>query len=209
MSASGFRIEPCAKLKSGKNVSRKRPKIGRASARSCCVPPNDLESCRKDDQRPREPQGTAGVVERILDLRGELGQFDQPVTRGHGTTTAQAQPGEHHAVISSNLRHLGDHVTDRGRIADEVVVLRPDLAMQPNQVEPLVVENRRDRSVGFSCCRTGIPTGTRSATSGDGQDRRVDVGHPDDDILRPLLDNGSQSARSAGPKRRRPDQPLD
>ncbi len=94
-------------------------------------------------------------------------------------------------MISSNVGHLGDHVTDRGRIADEVVVLRADLAMQPDEVEPLVVENRPDRSVGFVAVE---PESRRDPVTdtGDGQNRRVEIRHPDDDILRPFRDNGSQ-----------------
>ena len=32
----------------------------------------DLEPSREDDHGPREPEGAAGIVERFVDLRGEL-----------------------------------------------------------------------------------------------------------------------------------------
>ena len=89
------------------------------------------------------------------------------------------------------LRHLRDHVTDRGRVADEVVILQTDVAMQSHQVEPLVVENRRDRDVRFIAVK---PESARDTIAGvtHGQDRHVDVGHTDHDILRTLQHNGSQ-----------------
>ena len=55
-------------------------------------------------------------------------------------------------------------MTDRGRVADEVVILQADIAMQSHQVEPLVVENRRDRD-SDSVLSNQKPHGTRSPAS--------------------------------------------
>ena len=71
--------------------------------RSCRGLSDYSEPGREDDERPREPQRGAGIVERFVDLRGKFGQFDRPATGRDGTSTAQAQPGKHLAVISAHL----------------------------------------------------------------------------------------------------------
>ena len=81
-------------------------------------------------------------------------------------------------------------MTDRRRKADEVVIARTDFAMQPHQVEPLMVEERCNRCVGLVAVE---PESAPNPITGIGcsRERRVHVRHPDDDILRPLHSNGS------------------
>ena len=71
-SASGFASRPTY-VQVAQECRQEATILGRVSARSRRAPSDDPKPCRKHDQRPREPQGAASVVERIIDLRCQLG----------------------------------------------------------------------------------------------------------------------------------------
>lgn len=110
------------------------------------------------------------------------------MSRVDDSPAAQPEAGEQNTVVVPDLGHFGDHLSDRGRIADEVVITDADVTVQPNQIQPVMPDHR---------CHCDIRLGaveSEAARCGAGHRPHVHtrIRHPDDDVL-PLCDNRSQN----------------
>ena len=100
----------------------------------------DGPTSRQEDHRAREAHGGACIVKCVVDMRGKRLQSDSRVAQRN--VAMETEPRGHLTVITADSGHFGDHVTNRGRVAEEPTVLRTDLCVQPVKVQPAVAEDR-------------------------------------------------------------------